>query len=493
MTFGKSHLVDVAAQVLSATVGRACYLLLQILLARSLGPADFGIYALSWTIAGFLGAIAPMGMPQAVIRFGYRGRSLLTSAPVLITGAGGLLCSVGMVVVADWLTASAFGDPRTAQVIIILAPSVCLLCFFNICSAGLRSAGQNVSSAIVGALLFVLYLGFSSLLFVNRHYLTPSGAAMTYSAALLTITVPTALLCYRENSEVPAVSVRPLLGFGVVTMVIHSASVFNLFADRLVVGFLRGASDVGLYQVASQLAMIALVLRVAVLGVFEARVPKGDPMSSSGPDVTRDFVAATRLFLHICAPGLLCLALTSRFWTVWLFGPAFSAASTSLAVLALGQLVLSFAGPSLTALHMTGEERSAMRITVASCLINLVGNFAFIPLMGLVGSALATSLAAVTLASASAVRLARRKQLRYRATCVSDIFFALVVCSAIDIPVALSGLSTLTAALVLLVSNYAVYLLTVGLLRRVEDEAFDMFGAAARALADRIGRKEAAR
>jgi O-antigen/teichoic acid export membrane protein len=44
-------------------------------------------------------------------------------------------------------------------------------------------------------------------------------------------------------------------------MFIHGANTFNVLADRLVIGVMADAEAVGVYHVASQLAMVIVVLR----------------------------------------------------------------------------------------------------------------------------------------------------------------------------------------------------------------------------------------
>ena len=53
-------------------IGRGTHILGQIALARFLGPATFGLYALGWTILRIAGLVAPLGLEHGVIRYGSR-------------------------------------------------------------------------------------------------------------------------------------------------------------------------------------------------------------------------------------------------------------------------------------------------------------------------------------------------------------------------------------------------------------------------------------
>ena len=339
------NLIDVGAQFGSSIAGRGCYLGLQVFLARRLGPEGFGLYAVAWTVVGLVGTLAPIGMPQAVLRFGVTGRNVLRSSPLILAVALGLACSVAVWATADITARLVFGSAAAAPVIAAFAPSIVLLAVFQVLTSAMRGSQSVVASAVISAAMFALYLAAC----VVAFYLVGKPSAVItgwmYALALVIASVPAALMLWRRAPSSAVPSMVALTQFGLITMLIHSASVLNLWADRIIVGIMSDAEAVGVYQVASQLAMVALVLRVAVITVFEARVPKG-ASEGAPPDITKDFMASTRILLHVTAPGLVCLAVTAGFWTATLFGKAYVAAAIPLTILVAGQLLQSFAGPS---------------------------------------------------------------------------------------------------------------------------------------------------
>ncbi len=474
MAYRSSNLADAAAQLFSSIIGRGCYLALQVFLARSLGPREFGLYAIGWTVTGLVGTIAPIGMPQTVLRYSVAGREALHTAPIVIAALAGLVSFIVLLATAGPIANFLFDEPGSAPAILALAPSVPLLCIFGVLAAALRSSHANLASAAVGAMVFVLYLAIAMLGFAAGGR-TPMMAGYTYTVAIALTLIPTVWLLHRLPSCATIPGLRPLLGFGIVTMLIHSANVLNLWADRVVVGVMADVQAVGVYQVASQLAMVALVLRSAVGSVFEARVPKTARVGAAAPDVTREFIAASRILLHASAPGLICLALTARFWTDALFGPDYRPAAIPLAVLAVGQLGQSLVGPSVTALHMTGEERTAMRFTIASGLLNILGNVALIPLWGLAGSAAATGIVNVAAGSVCLWRLRVTGRLRHYFSSISDILLASIISAAVAFLMTYwLGIQTYIAAICMLAAAYITYALVIALCCRVEDEAFEL-------------------
>ena len=440
-----SNLLDVAAQFVFSILGRGCYLGLQVFLARTLGPRDFGLYAIGWTVAGLAGTVAPIGMPQAMLRFGVAGRRALFSLPVVVALASGLVGFVAVVASADAVARLAFDAPEAAPVIVALAPSVPLLCVFWVLGSALRASGRNMASAVVGTLVFVLYFVATLAAFLGGSGRSAVVAGHAYTVAIAASLLPAAWLLYATPPAAQIPGLRPLLRFGVVTMFISSTNLLNLWADRIVIGVMADAKAVGVYQVASQLAVVAIVLRAAVMTVFEARVPK--PVAGAAPpDLTREFVAATRMLLHLSAPGLACLCLSAGFWTTALFGPAYAAAAVPLQVLVAGQLLLTFTGPSIIALHMSGKEHTAMYLSGGICVLNIVGNIALIPVLGLAGSALASGVANLAAGVASLVQLRRSGRLQPFLARISDTVLATLASTAAAAMVLWLGGSSLQAA-----------------------------------------------
>ena len=478
MTFKVSNLIDVVAQLLSSVVGRGCYLVLQVILARTLGPRGFGLYAIGWTVTGLVSTLAPLGMPQAVVRYGITGRRAIFSAPAIIAVLVGLICLSCLYMGSDAIAQLLFAEPDAAPVIRALAPSIPLLSLFGVLAGGLRASGAGLASGVVGAVLFVLYLCMAMLCFFFAAGRSPAAAAYLYSVALAVTLVPTIGLLLRQSPDSNALRLRPLLNFGLVTMFIHSASVINLWVDRLIVGLMMDVRAIGVYQVASQLAMVALVIRVAVVSVFEARIPKDVEIVQLKAGLTVEFIAATRLLLHVSVPGLLCLALMAKFWVGSLFGLSYFGAAAPLAALVIGQLCQTFTGPSTTALHMTGDEHMVMRVTFASCLLNVIGNVALIPWFGSIGSAAASGLANITLGAACLWRLRRSGRLQLPLAALIDIMLGTAI-SAVTIALLVQELGTPSFFIVgaILVAGYLSYAITILLSCQVEDEALDLIRA----------------
>ena len=463
------HLFDVVVTFATTLLGRGCYLALQVVLARTLGPERFGLYAIGWTVAGLAGTLAPIGMPQAMLRYSIGGAPSLRSRPMLIVLLAGFAATAVLMPGAGLIARHVFSEPQAAPIIRAFAPTVLLLGLFGVTSAALRACGWMWASGVTGTALFVIYLPLTIIVFWAR----PSAvmAADLYTVSIVVVLAANVVLLWRApatDSHAPAL--RSLMHFGVVTMMIHSSSVLNIWADRVVIGILARPAELASYQVASQFAMIMVVLRSGVNTVFEARVPK-QRAGLPPPDVSREFLAATRLLLHISVPGLLVLACTSGFWVRLLFGAPYEAAALPLIVLIAGQIASSLLGPTQIALLMTGEERRVMGLSIGTCLLNVAGCLALVPLLGASGAALATGIANTFVVVACMVRLLRTGRLCFSFASLRDILLAIAMCLGVSLLlVHLVGPLSIGLGIAITLAGYAAYGLCICLACTVEDE-----------------------
>jgi stage V sporulation protein B len=387
-----------------------------------------------------------------------------------------------LIIWGKFIAIDLFAEPDAAPVIASLAPSIPLLCIFGVMSSALRAARANALAAMLTALILIVYL-LCTLIFFGVGYRDVSAPGYAYTISICVILFPAAYALGPKHSSAAPYSMRDLLSFGISAMFISGASITSLWTDRIVIGAMANASDVGCYQVASQIATAAVVVKLAIHSIFESRVKK----DGSGIDMSEDFFAATRLSIHALVPGLMTVALTSNFWSGVLFGREYLAAAIPLTVLSWGQIIQILIGPSVSALQMGGGERKAMFWAVLGCSLNILGNIVLIPLFGLIGSAVATSVA-ISLVNGLCLRtLLHTHRLQRPFPFVVDPLVA-VVASGIGTGIVLHllGSGSWSSVLAALVVSYAIYGLVVLLFCKVEDEIVQYIWTRLRVVRERI-------
>ena len=110
----------------------------------------------------------------------------------------------------------------------------------------------------------------------------------------------------------------------------------------------------------------------------------------------------------------ICIALTLAVLAepilTW-FGKDFADGVPALRILLVGQVVAASYGSQLSVMTMTEHERGAAALLVLSALVNVVAGIVFINLFGLIGAAIATTLALIVWNVAMASFIRRHLQL----------------------------------------------------------------------------------
>jgi len=125
--------------------GRGLHLLGNIVLARLLGPTDFGLYALGWTVLRLAETVAPLGLPNGVIRFGSPcARTDPPRCNVVISRAlataflSSLAVGLALAASAPWIAAELFQVPGFAPVLRLFAAAVPAAVLLQVAAAATR-------------------------------------------------------------------------------------------------------------------------------------------------------------------------------------------------------------------------------------------------------------------------------------------------------------------------------------------------------------------
>lgn len=403
---------DLRAQLIRGGLGsagiqvtnRVIILMLSIVLARSLGADGYGTYAYAFAIMGLLLVVAEAGIPMLLMREtaasdGNREWGLLRGA--LIRGKQYVSIISVIVSVFGLSTLWLLGDQlskelfQTIFLMLILVPVMAVVKTIAHIIRGLRYAvvGMTIDMLLHPVLVLIIV----SFLFIVEPKLRDPQYAMAaqVTAAVIVLIVSIQLLnrylpenvrtCSPEFQNIKWFkSSIPFLAIGAVGLIYYKT-------DILMLGWFHPPSEVGVYQVAVQGSMLVAFPVHAIGNVI---APLFARLSGQGDiwklqDVTR---AAARIVVLFSLPIVAVFVLFGGALAALVFGDDFESAHMPLAILALGQLGMTFFGFAGFLLNMTGNERCAAKILIISASMNVVLNIALVPPYGVVGAAIATAI-----------------------------------------------------------------------------------------------------
>ncbi len=165
--------------------------------------------------------------------------------------------------------------------------------------------------------------------------------------------------------------------------------VVTAYIDRIAIRTLMTVSDVGLYGIGFRLASVISLAMVGIQGALTPLIYARYREASTPGEIARLF----RLFMAVCFPILLFIALFAREMLVILTGPEYHDAWPIMPFVATSSLLASLYifAPGL---DIAKKTKTIAGINLGSALVNTGLNFLLIPLLGIVGAALGTCISA---------------------------------------------------------------------------------------------------
>lgn len=389
----------------------------QLVIARTIGADSFGIYAyvLAWvTLAAYM---STLGFHTSLLRLlpAYQARSewplargVAVCAYVVAAGLGSGI-AIAMFAAASLLVGAQYEMVHTFWIGVLTIPLIALQL---VASAGARAFGGPVIALVPerilrdgATLVIVAAAGWSQLW---RPDATLAMAAMLAGCLVALATAHSAFRRLRPASfgrDRAATALRDWFRPSIPLTVIMAADNIMCRSGVLALGLTGNIRDAGVFAVAFSIALLTTLPRMAVASIF---APTVSSLHAAGDDAGLRKLSAHATVLSLLGTLLVAIPLVGLASPLlsW-FGANFTTGVPVVAILVAGQLVAAAAGPQQHLLTMTGHERAAAAIFLASAVGNFAACVVMIDLLGMVGAALAMTAATVAFNVAAAVAVAR--------------------------------------------------------------------------------------
>jgi O-antigen/teichoic acid export membrane protein len=418
---------------------RSLTMALQIALARLLGAADFGLYAIGLTLVRILVTIAPLGLNQSVQYClpAYGGGVLARRRDVIVQSLGltfifGIVSAAFLYAGAHFLATIIFRKPEVEGALKLFAPLVAVMGF-----SGVASSTTRISLRMHYTLLGDLIATLTNLLLVLACFWLGwrlAGAifsAVTAYCLMDTVTIVFIWRIFRRElcSRGPLTPLfGRLLGYGIPLAASALWMALLSWSDRLFVGIYCSKVETGVYQSAAQLSLIFVA---GLVSVAIALAPMAARLNAEGEHAKLEqlFRTATKWCINATLPLFLAVSFCAPELMRVLYGPAFEAGGIPLILLALGQVVNSATGPLTTILAMTGHNNPLFGISLVTLAIDTLLNLMLVPRFGTVGAASVSLVASLMLNGLGLIAVIRLLSMQpYDSKCMKGLVSA-VLCS----------------------------------------------------------------
>ncbi len=429
--------------LLGKVVGRGMHVVTQALLARHLGPAAFGLYAIGWIILNLLGTFGMMGLNRGAVRFmgrqiGDESRRKLIYQSLFASGLTAVAFTLILICFAEQLE-SWFKEPGLQNVLLMFAPAIFGTVLMRVTSA-ISTSTHKIQYAV---LIEDLAQPFANLTMV--------GLAILFFSFTIEIAIGSSLLSFFvgailglffiwniffKGESISKLSFKSLLNlklikFSVVASLAGSITILTGKVDKLIIGLFLSSKDVGLYQASGQLTIVFAVVIGSMTGIFLPLVVKLHAQGKKG-ELNQLYQSVSKLIIYASIPLFVLLFIFSKEIMELVYGSQYSASHNLLRILCVAQLANVLSGPIAPLLIMTGHQKHWLLTAASAFIMNVVANIILINLFGIVGSAYALILT-MSMLTTIGLYLAKRKlgvwpfRWNYLKGLTSGLFLALAI------------------------------------------------------------------
>ncbi|RMI02072.1 MAG: flippase, partial [Calditrichaeota bacterium] len=393
--------------------GRALLVANQVILARALGPAEFGLFALGWTIIQMGSMILPLGLHQGIIRYGsqyWRVDNRRFRAVIQWSlGLASVLALSGALILflaSPWLAFEVFRKPDLVGVFRSFAPALALATILQVAAAGTRISQRMQFSALAGDIMPSAIRLVCVLLLVVLLHQGLKGAVFSAIAGFaigMALAVFSLWKLFRQEfcSLLPVqaqtrLSIKELLAFSLSASLASTFVMLTIRVDRLLVGYFLPASEVGIYQAASQAAMLSAMIMGAFNAIFSPMSARLYHQGEIGR-LNELYKVSTKWGLYISLPYFLVLLVAPRGVMAVMFGRPYVSGASPMLVMAGAQLFNAATGAVGILLIMSEYSRRRLMQAIVAFVINMLMCTLLIPPFGLLGAAWAVLVSVVVL------------------------------------------------------------------------------------------------
>lgn len=404
------------AEGLASIFIRFIYLPLQfvvsIFLARMLGPKDFGVYTLAMAVVSLLAMLSQLGFPGYLVR--------MVSLYVVTQEIGKLnglirhanIVAVSLSAISALILCVAFFEFNFLhnkfhdELILYIITLFPLLVFMILNGSILRGLGYviiaQIPEQVIRSCIFLLIL----LILGELGRISIESSLIANCISTLVALVMGALILNRKRLAMPLADhqyanilwFRGALPF----FLLSGVQVVGYQADIFMLGMMTTDEDIGLYRVAVQVADGLGAFLIAITIVITPRVARLHTLGDfSG--LQRLLVVSHRIAVLFLLPVVLMIIFNSEWVIGFVFGAEYIRASEVTVILVIGKLLYATVCYSAVALSMLGAANIAAWFTGGAMLIGLTLNYVWIPLYGIKGVAMASSISAFILSVACAI------------------------------------------------------------------------------------------
>lgn len=386
--------------------GGVLALVVNVVLARTLGVTEFGHYMTILSVTLLLGGLAVRGSDQLLTRElanrANSGEDLREGLARWVVGRVGRSSALAVLLYSGWVFFYESRYPPELLIsgllggtTVIVSVAFCTLEAGALNGTGASLRSQGLMLVVKNSAMLLLATGVMIALgkvsnAVDALWLQAIacvGALVVGWSWLRSLTTTHAYLWQKRSPRAGAHVVRNWSSSSRHFLLVTLASLLVNRLDVVLISTLASNESVGVYAAGARLAQLSLMIAVAVNVVLSPKIAAA--WSHGDRDTVRSLFREGLRFTIPVAVVEIALALFFARDVIALFGPGYSEAAVPFAWVMVAYAIWTAAAPGYALLAMTGSERAVATLSWLVLIANVVAIFGLVPIYGATGGGIA--------------------------------------------------------------------------------------------------------
>ncbi len=382
--------------------------------ARYLGPDEFGTLSIALAAVGIASLITRLGLESILVpkltQSSDNQRHILANAISIQTRAG----LIGYIILIA--ICSSLNSPSLQLVLLILGVQI----IDHVCSTYrlLFESRLDLGHIVIcGFLISLITAAFKVALILEQAPLWQFAILLTasqliHSCATYVLSLPT--LKSQPAPQHDSLLRRQLLREAWPLLFTGLVGFLYMNLDRLMLGWISGTEEVGVYSAANKIAIFAFFIPTALVKSLSPKLAQDISDGRSIPPST--LKSSTSILTLTGVTTAISLALLAPIITNLLYGPEFSGAGIMLAILAISLIPVSTGRLRNYVCILLSKQRTVLICNCLGLALNTALNLHLIPKWGGSGAAIATTASLAVAMWASGFLFPETRELATRQT-----------------------------------------------------------------------------
>ncbi len=387
-------------------IGAVLGFVFSMILSRKFSANGVGVYYMCTSIVTICIILGKFGLDNALIKFTSIYSSEKSGGTIINLKKDSFRFSIiislvimSIMFVISPVIARLYDKEELKIPLIIMIFSILPIVLSNIIISMMKGLKRNKTAlflesslaSLLSIILVILFIGIYNIKDINTVIVLYTISC--YMVLIIVLYIWKKIECGLGRNISDGYEFRKVVDISRPLLLVASMNYLLSSTDTIMLGFWASEDNIGIYNVAIKITQISSMLLVAINSVLGPRfsVLWHKKEYKSIEKLTKD---TTRIMSIL---GGILVVLLFIFGDVFLglFGEAFIQGENILKITAIGQFIVLATGPVASLLMMTGHQNVHRNTTVFCGLINIILNFLLIPMLGTIGSALATTISLI--------------------------------------------------------------------------------------------------